>query len=165
MTVYYKNYTSGSTLPTSITITSLDAGTPQIGAVCFAYQGHDSTTPLDGTPQTANQTTPAVNTYNGPSITTTQANDEVVWLWAVFGDVGTATITVGQGTKNGEVTRTQSGATLYMAVANAAQVSAGASGTNALTWGNTQSLVMAVALAIKPVSAPASNPLRAPSIF
>lgn len=154
MTVYYRNYSSGSTLPTSITVTSLDAGTPQIGAVCFAYQGHNATTPLDGTPQTANQTTPAVNTYAGPSITTTQANDEVVWAWAVFGDVGTATTTVSQGTKNGEVTRAQSGATLYMLAANVAQPSAGTSGTNTLTWGNTQSLVIAATLAIAPASAP-----------
>jgi hypothetical protein len=125
MTVYWKNYSSGSTLPASITVTSLDAGLPEIGAICFAYQGHNATTPLDGTPQTANQTTPAVNTYNAPSITTTQANDMVVWLWSVFGDVGTATTTVSVGTKNGEVTRAQSGAILYMIDANTLQAQPG----------------------------------------
>jgi hypothetical protein len=153
MDVYYRNYTSGSSLPSSITITSLDAGTPQIGAICFAYQGHNPASPLDGTPTQSSQTTPAVNSYAGPSITTTQANDTVVWNWAVFGDIGTGATSVSQGSKIGEVTRAQSGATLYMAIASNTITSPGASGTNTLTWGNTQGTVLAATLAIKPASA------------
>lgn len=147
--IFYKNYASGSTLPTSLTVNLNDTGASFAGLLVVDYQGYNASSPFDGSAITFASTT-ASNTLTAPSITTTQANDNVVWTFAIGQDIGVdVDPSVSQGTTEGEITRAQSIAAFYANISDRL-ASLGAAGINTLTVENSTTLNAAITFAIAP---------------
>jgi hypothetical protein len=151
---YWQNVTNGSTLPASITLAP-NLGWTWAGAICVAYQGHNSASPIDSA--TAASTTALGSPFAASGITTGSPNEVVVWAFGVSGDVGTGTIAVSQGTIEVECTRAALAANGYVNYTDEAFVSSGATGTNSLTWGGTATTAVGITFAIKP-NVPATIP-------
>jgi hypothetical protein len=144
--VFFKNYTSGQTPPTTLTITSGDAGGAYQGLRAIAYQG---TSGFDsGGPQTGTVASSAA-TYAAPAITTVNTNDVVIWDWAIIGDVGTGSITTTIGTIEAQNTRSAWSANAYAATTDISEVSTGTY-NNTLSWTTAQTYKLSVTLAIHP---------------
>jgi hypothetical protein len=145
--VFYKNYSTGATLPTTLTVDLNDTGASSAGLLVVAYQGYNATAPFDGTPSIttlATSTSPIV----GPGATTTKSNDKVLWTFAMNGDVGATTPSYSTGTVVAEITRSQSSANFYMSMVHNTIPTPGFSGVNTLTTQNVMDQISAITFAI-----------------
>src|SRR5256885_1524608 len=144
---FYEVFGANSPPPATVTLTQ-PGGWTWAGATAVSYQNINPSAPFDAGCQTVSQTTSST-TLAGPSITTTKPNETVIWNFFVHGDVGTGAVTVSQGTTEAQVTRAALAGDGYLNYTDKPEPSAGASGTNTLTWGRAASVSGAIAFALE----------------
>lgn len=145
--IYDKTFASSTSPPASLTIAISDTE-PARFALAWGYDGCGAGCSVDGTPQTITSTTSSASLAMA-SITTTGVNEVVDWIGYVNGDIGAGSVTVTQGTNEVAITRSVSAAAGYAAAVDKSFPTAGASGTNTLSWPAARTAQEAITIAVK----------------
>jgi hypothetical protein len=145
----YRQITGSESWPLTVTLSG--AATDAVGII-YAAQGANG---LDPVPTSSGQTNASSTTISVPGITTTSANDLLVWFGATSsasgGTPNTITAPSGFTARGSQVNDTQSAATnLGALVADATQSSAGASGAQNGTIASPSRVTSGVLVALSP---------------